>query len=249
MLSTVPAGILNWLFIDESFLEADAEITDVAYVMLAIVGPVEESMKFLAVFAIAARSKRFTEPMDALILAAAASLGFATLENALYTWQFGWEVMIGRGPLSTLAHAVFSGLWGYALALYLQSGRTRRWVIPVGIAAAALAHGGFNVAVFFYPPIAFALVVLGGIWLVSRLAWARRVSAFRLRRSVPMSNCRHCNLLVRPGSNFCRHCGQSRPVPSRATYVCGRCGDRSSDGMQYCASCGDRFSGRRPALL
>ena len=62
--------------------------------MLAIVGPVEETSKFLAIRLAVYRSLHFEEPMDGLVYGAAASLGFASLENLIYVLSYGPEVMI-----------------------------------------------------------------------------------------------------------------------------------------------------------
>ncbi|MEX2598785.1 MAG: PrsW family glutamic-type intramembrane protease, partial [Dehalococcoidia bacterium] len=94
MLSTIPAGILNTLFIDESVLDQTAALASVAMAMLLVVGPVEETSKFLAVRFGPYRSRYFDEPIDALVYGAAASLGFASLENLMYVLTFGPEVMI-----------------------------------------------------------------------------------------------------------------------------------------------------------
>ena len=72
---------------------------------LFIVGPVEEFSKFLAVRLGAYRSLRFDEPGDGLVYAAA-SLGFASIENLGCAWTFGPAVMIVRAPLSTAARTI-----------------------------------------------------------------------------------------------------------------------------------------------
>ena len=91
---------------------AGAGLAAAAMAMLFVVGPVEETSKFLAVRLGAFRSLYFDEPRDGLVYAVAASLGFASLENLVYILQFGPEVMVGRAPLSTLAHVIFRKLLG-----------------------------------------------------------------------------------------------------------------------------------------
>ena len=49
-----------------------------------VIGPREEIAKFLAVRLFVYRNKEFNEPLDGIIYAAAAALGFASLENMLY---------------------------------------------------------------------------------------------------------------------------------------------------------------------
>ena len=56
-----------------------------------VIGPCEELAKFLAVRLFVYRNKEFNEPLDGIIYAAAAALGFASLENVLYVidWHTG----------------------------------------------------------------------------------------------------------------------------------------------------------------
>ena len=49
MLSTVPAGLLEFLFLDESVVSRQESIATVAAAMLFVVGPVEELSKFVVV--------------------------------------------------------------------------------------------------------------------------------------------------------------------------------------------------------
>ena len=83
--------------------------------MTFVVGPVEELCKFAAVRLGPYRSLYFDEPVDGLVYASAASLGFASLENLFYVLEYGPEVMIAP-PLSTVGHLVF--VWGFALGQY-----------------------------------------------------------------------------------------------------------------------------------
>src|SRR5688572_17147363 len=49
-----------------------------------VVGPVEETVKLLAVLIFAYNQPQFDEPVDGIIYSAAAALGFAAIENVLY---------------------------------------------------------------------------------------------------------------------------------------------------------------------
>lgn len=239
-LSTAPALVLNSLFVSDSIFEESAPLVSVAFTMLAVVGPVEELSKFAAVRVGAFRSRYFDEPLDGLVYAAAAALGFATVENLLYVYQFGPAVMIGRAPLSTLAHVIFASFWGYGLARHLRSGRRRTPVILVGLVVAALVHALFNITVFVFPLAAIAIVVVGGLWVGSRFRWAGRASRFVLKRNVPMVECAVCQSLVRSGSQFCRFCGAAGPDHG-SHLICGNCRASNREDARFCVSCGDRF--------
>lgn len=116
MIATIPAGSINALALPDDLLSGGATITALAAGMLLVVGPVEETSKYLAVRLGALRSAYFQEPVDGLVYSTAAALGFASLENLLYVMQFGPAVMVGRALLSTVAHLVFAALWGYGSA-------------------------------------------------------------------------------------------------------------------------------------
>lgn len=241
ILSTFPAALISFVLLDASSLDPEAvELTSVAAVMLLIVGPVEETCKFLAVRVYAARSSWLEEPSDALIVAAAASLGFASLENVLYIFELGPAVMIGRAPLSTVGHVIFASFWAEALGRKLQAGSAGALWLPLGLLAAAVAHGLFNVAVTVAPLIGLLFVVVGLWWLLRRFGWARRASPFRYRRNVPQTACLHCGGRISVRGRFCRHCGATATF-TYAELWCSHCGLRLLAQAVYCPGCGDRL--------
>ena len=175
--------------------------------MLGVVGPVEETCKFLAVRLRAYRSPYFEEPMDGLVHAAAASLGFASLENLFYILDYGPEVMIIRAPLSTLGHLIFGSLWGYALGLRHEGGDAR--LVWRGLGLAALLHGLFNVAVSLPLGLLWgAIIVLVGATRAYReFKRTQRASPFRYRRNVPLVVCPNCDAPTRVSNRYCNACG------------------------------------------
>lgn len=241
-LAIIPAGLIEWLLLGDSFLEEGAGIGGVAAGMLFVVGPVEELCKFAAVRLNAYRSPYFDEPMDGLVYAAAASLGFASLENLLCVYEFGPEVMLVRAPVSTLAHLVFGGIWGYALGVHHASGRKRPILVFGSLALSAFTHVAFNI--FMIVPLtvllAIVLTVSGAIWLSGRFAWGRRISPFRYRRNYPQMECPSCGWRTRALSQFCRFCGQEvQSVQGR--LFCGNCNAENRPDAGYCTNCGDRL--------
>ncbi len=139
-----------------------------------VAGLVEESVKALAVFALAGRRKEFDEPIDGMVYAAAAALGFAFLENAKYfaDSRLSPLLVIGRTLLSAPAHLFFSALWGAAAGrrLVLRAGKTPMllWFL-----AAVLAHGAFDAFLPFdrLAPLALveaALLTVGFLLLARR---------------------------------------------------------------------------------
>lgn len=241
MLSVVPAGLLEWLLVDEETISQGASIATAATTMLLVVGPVEELSKFAAVRLGPYRSLYFDEPMDGLVYAAAASLGFASAENFAYILQYGPAVMLARAPLSTLAHAVFGSIWGYALGLQVQRKGGGVPLLAAGLGVAAVAHGLFNVAAISNMVLlALGLIVAGAVWTAGRFDWAQRISPFRYRQNYPRVQCRACLGQVRVTSRYCRFCG-APAGPAHEALFCGCCGARNRPDASYCTQCGDRL--------
>lgn len=240
MVSTIPAGIVNSIFLDDPIGSGPSAALTMG--MLFVVGPVEETAKFLAVRLVAFRSLYFDEPSDGLVYSTAASLGFASLENLVYIINFGPGVMIGRAPLSTLAHVIFGSFWGYALGSQKQEDTRNSTPVFMGVATGAVVHGLFNVLVMT-PQTLLAgviLVVLGTWWTLRHLDWAQRVSPFRYKRNYPRILCLTCNQRINVLSRFCRFCG-SPVMTSRAHIYCSHCNTRNLSHTSFCTGCGDQL--------
>ena len=249
MLSTLPAAALEFAFLDDADLDIGADLASVAAGMLFVVGPVEEFSKFLAVRLGPYRSLYFDEPRDGLVYCVAASLGFASLENLVYIFSFGPEVMIVRAPVSTLAHVIFGSFWGIALGMQAQKGRRARilWLAG-GLAAAAVTHGVFNIIAFALPAagilLGLLIVAVGLWWTLGRFRWAQRVSPFRLRRNYPRAACSACGQLNGITSRYCQYCGQASPASGTRGLVCSHCVSPVRPDAGYCTTCGDLLLGR-----
>jgi protease PrsW len=157
----------------------DSRPLTLALVCFLVIGPAEELAKFAAVRAFAYRQRDFDEPIDGIVYAAAAALGFASLENVLYVIDFErgtvrWAALGLRSFLALPGHVIFSAMWGYALGRARFSARYRVWP---RVALAAALHGLYDF-LLLYPP-AHALIilymcVLGPIlWQMIRLLRAR----------------------------------------------------------------------------
>lgn len=238
--STVPAGFGNYIFGADALLEGSRHLLSVVTAMTFVVGPVEELCKFAAVRLGPYRSLYFDEPVDGLVYAGAASLGFASLENLIYVLDYGPEVMIVRAPLSTVGHLVFGSVWGHALGQYYISGGRRRSLLLGSLALGAGAHALFNVLVFALPLGALALTVGGGIWVYQSFRRGQRNSPFRYRRNYPRFRCPGCGQLIIAFNRFCTKCGAPQTEGQGAIF-CSYCGSENRADASYCTSCGDQF--------
>ena len=119
-----------------------------------VVAPVvEELAKFAVVRRTMYDDPEFDEPMDGLVYAAAAALGFASLENVFYVaacYVKGGEhsaagTFWARAVLSVPGHALFSSLWGAALGkVRFSPPELRRGIVGRGLVLAMAGHGAWN---------------------------------------------------------------------------------------------------------
>lgn len=127
-----------------------------------VVGPVEETVKLLAVRLYAYPDERFRAVVDGAVYGAVAGLGFATIENAIYITRAIEEVdqlvlgleLIGMGgditatrALAGPGHVVYSAFAGYYLGLAKFNPENRGPIVVKGILIAAAIHATYNATV------------------------------------------------------------------------------------------------------
>jgi RsiW-degrading membrane proteinase PrsW (M82 family) len=147
------ASALPALWLENRLLPAGIDLNGVLPVRLGaallVAGPVEELCKFSAVWLLVWPRSAFNEPMDGILYAVMAAIGFATAEN-LYFMADDPRVILARGPVSVAAHILFAAFWGGALA-HARSlpDRSRRFlVLSLGLVLGAFVHGLFDAVAF-----------------------------------------------------------------------------------------------------
>ncbi len=182
---------------------------------------VEEFFKLVAVYLVAYRNPNFNEPYDGIVYAAAASLGFAALENVLYVIEGGMSTGFVRAILSVPGHAI----WGIMMGYYLGKakftgpgwGKVVSWL--AALALPVLLHGLFDLFNLVHYEIAFYLLfpLFAYMWYraVEGIRDSHRVSPFAPPVARPGFGgpCGGCGATLVSGANFCHHCGL--PVQGR----------------------------------
>lgn len=141
MLSVIPAALLEIAF-RMPLISAGSSLMRFVTLVL-FVGFVEEFAKFAAFYLAVYRAEEYNEPLDGIIYAVTAALGFATVENLLYTVSFGLSVAPARALIASMAHASFSGLTGYYVGLVTF--RAQPWTVGLyGLGVASVLHGLYN---------------------------------------------------------------------------------------------------------
>lgn len=133
-----------------------------AFIVVALV---EEFSKYVIVKFYAQKNKEFNEPFDGIVYSVMVSMGFAALENILYTFQYGLETVVLRAFTAVPAHATFGILMGYFMGKAKFS-KNRITLNLLGLLFATLFHGAYDFFLFinFIPGIsigAFISLIIG----------------------------------------------------------------------------------------
>jgi RsiW-degrading membrane proteinase PrsW (M82 family) len=126
---------------------------DVLVVSFVIAAVTEETFKFLVLTGYCARHDEFNEPFDGVVYGAAASLGFAVIENLSYvlsqeTTQDGFGVAAIRTLTAVPLHALCGGLMGSCIGIgHFAHGRSLGWRV-LGLMGAVALHGVYDMFVF-----------------------------------------------------------------------------------------------------
>jgi len=142
-----------------------------------IVGPVEETVKLLAVRLYAYTDDRFDAVVDGAVYGAIAGLGFVVIENLVYIVQnvelseltLGLAVLGAGDGITALralagpGHVVYSAFAGYYLGLAKFNPENRGPIVVKGLVIAAVIHALYNTLVGPVTSVASALTPLSRI--------------------------------------------------------------------------------------
>lgn len=110
-----------------------------------VVGFTQEFLKYAAVRYSVFGSAEFDEPIDGVVYATAAGLGYAAMLNIAFVVDSGGlDLAAGaiRIVITSLAHASFAGVTGYFLGVE-KFQKKPLWWMPAGVALAAVLNGLF----------------------------------------------------------------------------------------------------------
>ncbi len=141
-LTCIPAGIVE--VVETSLLGKEVADFQGAFTNAFLIAAVtEETVKLLVVLLYLWRKPHFDEVMDGILYTAAASLGFALLENVLYSVANPVTGLV-RAFTAVPLHAVASGIMGYAVgrAKFARAG-TALW-LALGWLSAVVIHGSYD---------------------------------------------------------------------------------------------------------
>ncbi len=155
--SVIVTLAISYSILGETMVFGARTLWDYVVDAFLVVALVEEFSKFIFVRWLLYPNKNFNEPFDGIVYCVMVSMGFATLENVLYVMEGGIGVAMLRMFTAVPAHATFAVIMGFFVgeAKFLQRNRTLYLII--GILAATIAHGFYDLFLFLQYPT--------GIWV------------------------------------------------------------------------------------
>ena len=152
---------------------------NIAFMQYFRAATLEETLKFLVVYYYAYRLKNFDEPMDAIVFAVAASLGFAAVENIDYVWsgetqQEAIDIAFLRAFSAIPLHALCGVIMGlfFGLAVFGEKNNKRNLFLALLLPIAI--HGSYN----------FILSTIGGGMLIYVFLIALLIKASKIFTSL-----------------------------------------------------------------
>ena len=151
--STIPAAIIELILV-RMIPSGLSPILVIAFRAFIIAGLVEESCKLFMVKRYIYPRPEFDEVTDGIIYTMAAGLGFAFLENIIYSMNspHSLSILLMRGITAVPLHGLTSGLMGFYIGKAKMDGQN---TIPLGLFWAVLYHGLYDFALFYGRPLAW----------------------------------------------------------------------------------------------
>ena len=154
-LSTILTMFISWP-VNAWILTKEDDVAHQFFNAFFKVALVEEFSKFFFVRFILFYNKNFNEPFDGIVYAIMVGMGFATLENVLYVYQYGLATGILRMFTAVPAHATFAILMGFFLGKAKFTHRKVFYFSVISLIAAAIFHGSYDYFLF--------ISFIPGIW-------------------------------------------------------------------------------------
>lgn len=136
-------------------LTPDGSVPTLIIFAYVVVAGTEELVKFICFRLYSYRQKSFDEPLDGIVYSLMVGMGFATVENIYYVYNYaaygrGVEVGLQRMFMAVPAHAAFAVMMGY-YAGKAKFSKNGFGLMLFGFLLAVFFHGSYDFFLFFKP--------------------------------------------------------------------------------------------------
>ena len=170
-LSTIMTLFISWP-VTALILFKEKDVVHQFFNAFFKVALIEEFSKFFFVRFVLFNNRNFNEPFDGIVYAVMVSMGFATVENIVYIYQYGAPTGILRMFTAVPAHGAFAIIMGFFLGKAKFTHRKVFYYSAIALIAASLLHGSYDYFLFIsYVP---GLCIVGVISLATSFILSRK---------------------------------------------------------------------------
>lgn len=204
--------ILGWIF---PFFSSETEGMNLIELFIYVfigVALVEEVCKWSMVYLFSYNDKHFDELYDMIVYSVFVALGFACLENILYTFANGMSTAIIRGLSAVPGHACDGAVMGYYLGmaklttLNNRKDLSKKYML-LSILVPTILHGFYDYCLFtgniLFILAFFIFLIMLYIFTIKKV---NKVSSIVKKMKYKDNYCSNCGTPV--NSNFCPGCGR-----------------------------------------
>lgn len=157
----------------ESFSELNGNFSHDFRNSVVNIGLVEEITKMIPfLIAILIFKKQLKEPVDYIIFASVAALGFAMVENFHYLQREGGRVFIMRAALPTISHMFNTSLVAYGIVRYkFHPSKPHFLSIGLYLILAAVSHGLYDFWLMFPGSIEWNMQLVTVFYFLITVSW------------------------------------------------------------------------------
>ncbi len=152
-------------------------LSEFAISLIMIVGVAaiaEELAKYFVIRQFVLKSPECDEPIDLMIYAITAALGFAALENLFFLFPVEFPFSQGlmavesyfRFISGTFLHALVAGIMGYFIALSVLNPKKKSQLVFAGVSLAIFLHAVYNFSIM-YSAVERYIVIIAPILLIT----------------------------------------------------------------------------------
>ena len=143
MLSTFVA-IAFELWWEKNGYTRRPDLSSTAFYAMIVVAFSEEFAKFIFLRRFFYKHKEFNEPFDGIVYSVMIALGFATLENIFYAYQYGIGTTIMRMFTAVPSHAADGVIMGYFVGKAKFHPNKKTLYLVAGLLGATFFHGAYD---------------------------------------------------------------------------------------------------------
>lgn len=153
ILSVIPVVIIELLLnfnvelMYQVFFDVSSPTTITLFIeALVVIALVEELSRYLILTQYCYTLPEFSEPFDGIMYGVSVALGFAVIENILYSIEYGQATAIARAFTAIPGHTMFGMIQGYWIGrAYADTSSTNKRTIMIrGFLIATVLHGLYD---------------------------------------------------------------------------------------------------------